>query len=62
MIGKLNDRHNRTDVLNISNSRAAFYSLTDDTALIRQQLEATGEAAAALETELAARLLKGDLP
>src|SRR5689334_1195223 len=36
--------------------------LTDDTALIRQQLEATGEAAAALETELAARLLKGDLP
>jgi len=36
--------------------------LTDDTALIRQQLEATGEAAASLETELAARLLKGDLP
>jgi 3-isopropylmalate/(R)-2-methylmalate dehydratase large subunit len=36
--------------------------LTDDTALIRQQLEATGEAAAALETELAARLLNGDLP
>ncbi|HKU76709.1 MAG TPA: aconitase family protein [Pyrinomonadaceae bacterium] len=36
--------------------------LTDDTALIRQQLEATGDAAAALETELAARLLKGDLP
>lgn len=36
--------------------------LTDDTALIRQQLEAEGEAAAALETELAARLLKGDLP
>src|SRR5689334_17028877 len=36
--------------------------LTDDTALIRQQLEATGEAAAALETELAARLLKGELP
>src|ERR1700754_151800 len=36
--------------------------LTDDTALIRQQLEAGGDAAAALETELAARLLKGDLP
>jgi 3-isopropylmalate/(R)-2-methylmalate dehydratase large subunit len=36
--------------------------LTDDTALIRQQLEATSAAAAALETELAARLLKGDLP
>jgi 3-isopropylmalate/(R)-2-methylmalate dehydratase large subunit len=36
--------------------------LTDDTALIRQQLEATGDVAAALETELAARLLKGDLP
>jgi 3-isopropylmalate/(R)-2-methylmalate dehydratase large subunit len=36
--------------------------LTDDTALIRQQLEASGEAAASLETELAARLLKGDLP
>ncbi len=36
--------------------------LTDDTALIRQQLEAWGDAAAALETELAARLLKGDLP
>src|ERR1044071_6946488 len=36
--------------------------LTDDTALIRQQLEATGEAAASLETELAARLLHSDLP
>jgi len=36
--------------------------LTDDTALIRQQLEAGAEAAAALETELATRLLKGDLP
>ena len=36
--------------------------LTDDTALIRQQLEAGGDAAAALEAELAARLLKGDLP
>ena len=36
--------------------------LTDDTSLIRQQLEASGDAAVALETELAARLLKGDLP
>jgi 3-isopropylmalate/(R)-2-methylmalate dehydratase large subunit len=36
--------------------------LTDDTALIRQQLDATGDAATALETELTARLLEGDLP
>src|SRR4026208_1155989 len=36
--------------------------LTDDTALIRQQLESSGDAAAALESELAARLLNGDLP
>ncbi len=36
--------------------------LTDDTSLIRRQLEARGDAAAALETELATRLLKGDLP
>lgn len=36
--------------------------LTDDTTLIRQQLEATGEAAAQLETELAKRLKNGDLP
>lgn len=36
--------------------------LTDDTTLIRQQLEATGEAAAQLETELAQRLQNGDLP
>lgn len=36
--------------------------LTDDISLIRQQLEASGEAAAALETELAARLSNGDLP
>jgi 3-isopropylmalate/(R)-2-methylmalate dehydratase large subunit len=36
--------------------------LTDDTALIRQQLEATGDAAAALETELASRLSAGVLP
>ena len=35
--------------------------LTDDTTLIRRQLEATGEEAAALETELASRLLQGDL-
>src|SRR5215216_4537301 len=40
--------------------------LTDDTSLIRQQLEANseggGETAAALEAELAARLSQGDLP
>ena len=36
--------------------------LTDDTTLIRQQLEADGEAAAALEAELASRLSRGDLP
>src|SRR5215207_8204724 len=36
--------------------------LTDDTALIRRQLEATGDEAAALETELAARLSAGVLP
>src|SRR4029078_9454281 len=36
--------------------------LTEDTSLIRRQLEATGEAAAALESELAARLAAEDLP
>ena len=36
--------------------------LTDDTSLIRQQFEASGEAAAALEAELAARLSRDDLP
>jgi len=36
--------------------------LTDDTALIRQQLEATGDEAAALEAELASRLSAGVLP
>src|SRR5215207_464417 len=36
--------------------------LTDDTALIRQQLEATGQEAAALETGLASRLSAGVLP
>jgi 3-isopropylmalate/(R)-2-methylmalate dehydratase large subunit len=36
--------------------------LTDDTSLIRQQLEASDDAAAALEAELATRLLNGDLP
>jgi 3-isopropylmalate/(R)-2-methylmalate dehydratase large subunit len=36
--------------------------LTDDTALVRRQLEAEGDAAAALETELASRLRRGDLP
>jgi len=36
--------------------------LTEDTALIRQQLEARDEAATQLETELAGRLLEGTLP
>jgi 3-isopropylmalate/(R)-2-methylmalate dehydratase large subunit len=36
--------------------------LTEDTSLIRQQLEATGEAAATLEAALAARLAADDLP
>src|ERR1044071_1235164 len=36
--------------------------LTEDTALIRQQLEARDEAATQLETELAGRLLEGVLP
>ena len=36
--------------------------LTEDTSLIRQQLEASDEAATTLETELAGRLLEGDLP
>jgi 3-isopropylmalate/(R)-2-methylmalate dehydratase large subunit len=36
--------------------------LTEDTSLIRQQLEATGDEAKALEDELAQRLLNDDLP
>src|SRR5216684_7830687 len=36
--------------------------LTEDTSLIRRQLEATGAEANRLETELTARLLKDDLP
>ena len=36
--------------------------LTEDTALIREQLEARDEAATQLETELAGRLLEGTLP
>jgi 3-isopropylmalate/(R)-2-methylmalate dehydratase large subunit len=36
--------------------------LTEETSLIRQQLEARDEAATTLETELAGRLLEGDLP
>ena len=36
--------------------------LTEDTSLIRQQLEARDEAATTLETELAGRLLEGVLP
>ena len=41
-------------------SRILF--LTDDTAVIRRQLEASGAEAAALEAELAARLQQDDLP
>jgi 3-isopropylmalate/(R)-2-methylmalate dehydratase large subunit len=36
--------------------------LTEDTSLIRRQLEATGDAATRLESELAARLAADDLP
>ena len=36
--------------------------LTEDTDLIRQQLSASGEAAAELEAELAERLMNGELP
>src|ERR1051325_1127189 len=36
--------------------------LTEDTSLIRRQLETTGDAAAAVESELAARLTADDLP
>src|ERR1044072_5276393 len=36
--------------------------VTEDTSLIRRQLEATGDAAAALEAELAGRLAADDLP
>jgi len=36
--------------------------LTEDTSLIRQQLEATGDAAAALESDLATRLAADELP
>src|ERR1041385_9175931 len=36
--------------------------LTEDTALIRRQLEATGDEASALEAELAARAARDDLP
>jgi 3-isopropylmalate/(R)-2-methylmalate dehydratase large subunit len=36
--------------------------LTEDTSLIRRQLEARDEAATTLETELTGRLLEGDLP
>ena len=36
--------------------------LTEDTSLIRKQLEAQGDSAAALETELFGRLLNDDLP
>jgi 3-isopropylmalate/(R)-2-methylmalate dehydratase large subunit len=42
------------------NGRILF--LTEDTSLIRQQLEAAGAEAKAIEDELTARLLKDDLP
>src|SRR5256886_17062219 len=50
-----------------SNSKAVKFQgrilfLTEDTSLIRQQLEASGEEARALEDELAQRLAKDDLP
>src|ERR1044071_2199984 len=54
---KINER--RPDHIKFS-GRILF--LTDDAALIRQQLEATGDAAAALEAELASRLSAGVLP
>ena len=54
---KINER--RPDHIKFS-GRILF--LTDDTALIRKQLEATGDEAAALETELASRLSAGVLP
>src|SRR5258706_14190272 len=47
-------------------TRASFTGrilfLTEDTSLIRQQLEAAGDEARALEDRLAQRLSKGDLP
>jgi 3-isopropylmalate/(R)-2-methylmalate dehydratase large subunit len=42
------------------NGRILF--LTEDTSLVRQQLEATGDEAKALAEELAQRLIKDDLP
>jgi len=42
------------------NGRILF--LTEDTALIRKQLEATGDEAQRIEDELAARLSNEDLP
>ena len=42
------------------NGRILF--LTEDTSIIRAQLEATGDAAKALEDELAHRLVNDDLP
>ena len=49
----------RADLMKF-NGRILF--LTEDTSLIRQQLEAGGAEADRLETELTARLLKDDLP
>src|SRR2546427_9092853 len=49
----------RVDQLNFV-GRILF--LTEDTSLIRRQLEASGSEAKALEDELAQRLMNGDLP
>src|SRR5215468_3357226 len=54
MSGNLNDRRIKFD------GRILF--LTEDTSLIRQQLEASGDEAQALEAELAKRLDCDDLP
>jgi 3-isopropylmalate/(R)-2-methylmalate dehydratase large subunit len=54
MSGNLNDRSIKFD------GRILF--LTEDTSLIRRQLEASGDEAQALEVELAKRLTSDDLP
>src|SRR5690242_13563834 len=54
MSGNLNDRSIKFD------GRILF--LTEDTSLIRRQLEASGDEAQALEAELAKRLTSDDLP
>jgi 3-isopropylmalate/(R)-2-methylmalate dehydratase large subunit len=51
---------NRSEKLVKFSGRILF--LTEDTSLIRQQLEASGDAAQALEAELATRLASDQLP